>query len=80
MKKLVISMLIITLILILVMSFTIVSSKGNYVRIQAYTNSHTKAICNYQKVIKMNPITGAAVQFSVDWKDPRDEKDREKLC
>jgi len=93
MKKLVISMLIITLILILVMSFTMISSKGNYIKIQAYTNSHTKAICNSenfcqdyeifckdQKVIRMNPITGAAVQFSVDWKDPRDEKDREKLC
>jgi len=93
MKKLVISMLIITLVLILVMSFTIVSSKGNYVKIQAYTHSHTKAICNSenfcqdyeifckdQKVIRMNPITGAAVQFSVDWEDQRDEEMRNKFC
>ena len=93
MKKMIISMLVIMLILILVMSFTIVSSKDNYVKIPEYNHSLTKAICNSenfcqdyeifckdQKVIGMSPITGAAVQFSVDWEDPRDEEMRNKLC
>jgi hypothetical protein len=48
--------------------------------------TYTKAICNetnycqdYEitcqnnQVLRMNPITGASVQFSQDWQDPRDE-------
>lgn len=57
MKKLAISMLTITLILIPVMSFALISSlssKGNYAKIQEYTgeytNSHTKAICNSENL------------------------------
>jgi len=55
--------------------------------------TYTKAICderNYcedneikcrgNKVISITPITGAAVQFSEDWEDPRDEKEIERLC
>ena len=55
--------------------------------------SHTKAICtdtNYcqdyhifcenEKIIKMSPITGAAVQFPSEWTDPRDELVRNKFC
>ena len=55
--------------------------------------SYTKAICNetnycqdYEiackngEVISKSPITGAAVQFSTNWKDPRDNEAIEKLC
>jgi len=87
MKKLAIPVMIITLIFILVLSLTI-SSKGNYIKIPQYTNSHTKAICNSEnfcqdyeifcekeEVIKMFPITGAAIQFPETWKDPRENKE-----
>lgn len=53
----------------------------------------TKAICNTENFcqdyeisckdenfVKMVPITGAAVQFSESWKDPRDEETRKELC
>jgi len=55
-------------------------------------NSLTKAICddkNYcedylinckgKEVIRITP-TGAAVQFSENWEDPRNEKDKEIAC
>ena len=55
--------------------------------------SHTKAICtdtNYcqdyhifcenEKMTSMSPITGAAVQFSASWQDPRDEEIKNNLC
>lgn len=58
-----------------------------------YTHSHTKAFCtenNFcqdyeifcknQDVISISPITGAAVQFSKDWEDPRDKEIRDKFC
>ena len=57
-----------------------------------YTHSLTKAICNSEnfcqdyeifcekeEVIKMSP-TGAAIQFSEIWKDPRGEEIRSRLC
>lgn len=69
------------------MSFTI-QSKENYVKIPQYTSSQTKAICtaeNFcqdyqvfcrdQEVIGMSKITGAAVQFSKTWQDPRENKE-----
>lgn len=93
MKKQAIFTLIIALILVLSVSFTMIPSKGNYVKLLPYTYSHTKAICNTenlcrdyeifcedQKVMKMSPITGKAVQFSADWEDPRDEEKRNKIC
>lgn len=55
--------------------------------------SHTKAICNetnycqdYQiscneeRVIMITPITGAVIQNSKDWEDPRNESTRNILC
>ena len=55
--------------------------------------SHTKAICNAknfcqdyhvfcadEKVVKMFPITGAAVQFSNNWKDSRDKETINNMC
>ena len=57
------------------------------------TYSYTKAICNetnycqdYEiiceedKLINKQPITGAAVQHSENWKDPRDEEMIDRLC
>jgi len=54
--------------------------------------TYTKAVCddtNYcedfevtcenNEVISLNP-TGAAVQFSDDWKDPRSKEDIERRC
>jgi len=55
--------------------------------------TYTKAICNNtnfcqdseiackgEEIISVSPISGAVVQFSEDWKDPRDEEVIEKLC
>jgi len=57
-----------------------------------YTHSHTKAICdgnNYcrdyeifcknHEIIEMR-FTGAAVQFALDWKDPREEISIRNFC
>ena len=55
--------------------------QSNYLKIiPEYTHSHTKAICDDQnlcqdyeifcennEIVKMNPITGAVVQFPEDW-------------
>lgn len=92
MRKLLISGIIFIVTLIVIMSFTI-SSKSNYVKIPEYTHSHTKAFCtntnfcqDYEiycknsEVISMSPITGAAVQFSKNWQDPRSEEIRNKFC
>jgi hypothetical protein len=55
--------------------------------------SYTKAICNetnycqdYEivckngEIINKNPITGAAIQHPLDWKDPRDNETINELC
>jgi len=70
------------------------SNSSNYLLI-SYPNifSHTKAICDsgnfcqdYEilcennKMVKINPITGASVQFSPNWKDQRDEKSIKNIC
>ena len=57
------------------------------------THSYTKAVCsstnycqdyivrcNGDHMISMNPITGAAVQFSTDWQDPRDPETINDFC
>ena len=55
-------------------------------------SSFTKAVCknNYcqdylfeckDKIIKsINPITGAAIQFDKEWKDPRTNEQINKVC
>ncbi len=82
------------LLLILAGVLTIISSSpGNYITWLQYTHSHTKAICtedNFcqdyeifcknQEVISISPITGAAVQFSGNWEDPRSAEIRNKFC
>jgi hypothetical protein len=35
--------------------------------------------CNGQEVVKMTP-TGATIQFSESWEDPRTQEDKEILC
>ena len=54
---------------------------------------YTKALCNESnycqdneitckgnETISILPITGAVIQNSQDWQDPRTKEDREKLC
>jgi hypothetical protein len=67
---------------------TNIRSKSNY----EYDYSWTKAICNethcqdYEitckdnKMISQNPITGAVIEISDDWKDPRTEEFKNKTC
>ena len=93
MKKILI--LIVILLLITISIFLIYSniSKKNLTG-KAVTDYHTltKAICNEtnycqdyeiscngKQVISLNPITGAAVQKSENWEDPRNKSERE-LC
>ena len=72
-----------------------ISSFGsdNYIKIINHTSSFTKAICteenfcqdyevfcNKTEVIYMAPITGAVVQFSPSWEDPRSEKLKNRMC
>ncbi len=86
MKKLLISAIILILLLAGIMLLNAASEPP-------YTHSFTKAICteeNYcqdyevmckgKKTISMIPITGAVVQFSENWEDPRDKELRNKMC
>lgn len=87
-----IGVLAILLILIITFSAFILSSNlSSSQRLPIF--SHTKAICNstnfcqdYEihcennKMMKMSPITGAAVQFPLSWQDPRDELTRNTRC
>ena len=36
-------------------------------------------VCKGKEMVGLNP-TGAAVQFSEDWKDPRTQEDRKIIC
>ena len=57
------------------------------------THAWTKAICDKdnfcqdyliecqnQEPIKLSPITGASIQFSKEWQDPRTSEQKERLC
>ena len=72
-----------------------ISSFGsdNYVKIINSTSSFTKAICteknfcqdyeifcNETEIIRISPITGAVVQFSPSWEDPRSEEMINRMC
>lgn len=37
-------------------------------------------VCNGPKVVSSTPITGAVVQFSKKWEDPRPQTQIEELC
>ncbi|GAH14959.1 unnamed protein product, partial [marine sediment metagenome] len=69
-------------------------AQSNYIKIvPEYTHSHTKAVCDNQnlcqdyeifcknnEIVKMNPITGAVVQFPEDWQDPRNPEIKNGFC
>jgi hypothetical protein len=91
-KAVVILFLVTLLFLVLEISLifaVIESSKEKEVN----SRSLTKAICNENNycqdyeivcanktVISKTPLTGMAVQFSSNWKDPRDKESIENLC
>lgn len=92
MKKVVIFTLVFMVSLI---GISVISGFGseNYIKIIEPTSSFTKAICteknfcqdyeifcNKTEVIYMAPITGAVVQFSPSWEDPRSEKLKNRMC
>lgn len=94
MKKSLKISIIILIILLAVLSLTIFSKQfTGKITDESRYYSYTKAICNetnfcqdYEIVCKgketvnINILTGAAIQFSKDWEDPRDKETIEKLC
>ena len=92
MKKIVIFTIILAISLIGTSAISGFGSE-NYIKIINHTSSFTKAICdegnfcqdyevfcNETKVIYMAPITGAVVQFSPSWEDPRNEEMINRMC
>ena len=92
MKKAVIFISVILIILAGTLSVLAFEPK-NYVKSLEYTHSNTKAICtetnfcqDYEifcenkDIISMSPITGATIQFSKNWEDPRSEEMINKFC
>ena len=93
MKKITILIVSALFIISLIVGAKIISSASVNRNEPAYNYSYTKAICNENNycqdniikckdnnVVEITPITGAAVQFSENWKDPRDSKTINKLC
>lgn len=94
MEKTIVPVIIFLLILasaISILSFNIIQQ--NLEQESLETHSYTTAICNStnfcqdnivkcnkDQVININPITGAAVQFSHDWQDPRNEQEINGFC
>jgi len=54
-------------------SFTKAVCKNNYCQDYYFK-------CNNKIITSINPITGAAIQFDNDWKDPRSKKQINKVC
>ena len=93
MKRIIKILLIASVLLIAFLSFSLYRNfTGEVVR---NYHSYTKAICNEtnfcqdyeiicdgENLINTNPISGASVQNSDDWKDPRpeDERNMNRLC
>jgi hypothetical protein len=96
MKKSIKILIFIAIIIIFLLSFLLLnrSLTGNVIRQQELNlYSYTKAICNSTNYCQDNeitcegnttisviPITGAVIQHSKEWIDPRDEKEKDKLC
>ena len=91
MKKTLIALSILVLI-VLVTLFLITPQITGY-SVSSSEYSYTRAICNesnycqdyeincnYEKTIQLKPITGASIQHSIDWKDPREKIEIEDLC
>lgn len=89
-----ITLIITILILALAMTLLIFTDFGSETSIPTnQTHIYTKAICNQtnycqeyevgcqgKQLIKMDAITGAFVQYSRNWQDPRDEEMINKIC
>ena len=93
MAKKILGILLIILLVLETLLFSVTSAYITGKTTNDFSYSYTKAICtstNYcqdfeitcsdEGVIEMSPITGAVVQFSSDWKDPRNKEDIERTC
>jgi len=89
MKKIII----ITLAIVLILGATILFVNAKSEDEMPYTRFYTKAICtndNFcqdyeifcknEDLVKLSPVTGAAIQFSENWQDIRDSETRNKIC
>lgn len=95
MEKGIIHIIILMLILacaIPILTFNLVNADVTDNKLEE-TYSYTKAICNETNfcqdyhvrcngndMVGISPITGAAVQFSHGWQDPRDEELKNGFC
>lgn len=93
MKKLLTSLIIILIILAVAISFVSIKLISSSEQKMSKTYSYTKAICNKDnfcqdtvivcdndKIVSAYPITGAAVRFPQDWKDPRTAEAIKTFC
>ena len=93
MKKPVILIIILLLILAVLIGVLLMNLIGSEEDQSLNEYSYTKAICdgkNYcqdheivcknKEVVSVTPITGASVQFSKNWQDPRAEDTKEVYC
>ncbi len=91
----ILTLVILALIFFLIPTMIITPLTGRAINSEKNLNTYTytKAICNSSnycqdneitcqdnQVISITPLTGAVVQFDSNWKDPRDEETKEKLC
>ncbi len=96
MRKLKIILKILTIILVFILIFfslkSSVKGQTNQTNVKNYY-TYTKAVCNEsnfcqdyyvvcenQKIKNISPITGAFIQHSKNWKDPRDEESKKISC
>ncbi len=91
-KRLFFAGLLIFLGLILLAFFINLSPKITGKTAEESYRSFTKAICNEshcqdyefmckgENIISQTPITGAVIQISDDWIDPRNESEQKELC
>ena len=94
MKKVIFTSIII-LSIFLILAVILLFSYSFQITGQAIKNysSFTKAICNSsnfcqdyiiscenEEIISINPITGAVIQHSENWSDPRNQSQREIRC
>tara|TARA_Y100000034_G_scaffold76581_1_gene92022 strand:- start:595 stop:879 length:285 start_codon:yes stop_codon:yes gene_type:complete len=64
-------------------SGAIISNKYSYTKAICDKSNYCQdnvIVCEDNKTISINPITGAAVQHLPNWQDPRDKETIEKLC
>jgi hypothetical protein len=92
--KTIIIIILVIIILVAALIFLIRTTlTGKVINEQNNTYMYTKAICNESNfcqdneitcngsvVVSVSPLTGAVIQHSQDWQDPRTETDRNKLC